>query len=243
MIPDLSFRYDGPEAMDQPDCSEPHLFRTLAQFQWINKVVSRYQYFLKRWIISDMLKTPTQNFHLVDLGAGGCDIAIWLLDVCQRRGLSLKITAIDADSRTVSWAQKRYHHLTNLTIVCDSAFNIAHVTDADYVYSNHFLHHLSDGDIMRLLPLIHTLPKRRYLLCDLRRSYMSYVGFSLFARPLLRNSLAYGDGRISIRKGFAPKELQHFIDASNLQHHAQICRAFPGRLAIVGGREQKVSPV
>ncbi|MCZ6636175.1 MAG: methyltransferase domain-containing protein [bacterium] len=235
MLPDLSERFDGLERMDRSDCDEAHLYRTLAQFRYVNLVVSRYRYCLKRWIVADMLRDRSSRYHLVDLGAGGCDIPAWLLRHCQRRSLKLRVTAVDSNARTVAWARERYGDIPDLNIVCGSAFEIGDLGDVDYVYANHFLHHLPRIEIVRLLHVIQAVVRRKFLVCDLVRSRFSYVGFSLLAGPLLRDSFAFEDGQISIRRGFTLGEFQHLIDDSDIRGRCQIFQMFPGRLAMVGG--------
>jgi 2-polyprenyl-3-methyl-5-hydroxy-6-metoxy-1,4-benzoquinol methylase len=234
MLPDLSERFDGAEIMDQPDCDPVQLYRTLSQFRWVNLAVSRYRYCLKQWVVADMLRDRSRRYHLVDLGAGGCDISAWLLRYCQRQGLRLRVTAVDADERTVTWAQARYSTLPNLNVVCGDAFEICALGGVDYVFANHFLHHLSKPEIVRLFNVIVAVAGRGFVVCDLRRSWFSYLGFSLFAKALLRNSFAFEDGQISIRKGFIRGELQRLIDASDMKGRCCISQLFPGRLVVLG---------
>ena len=234
MLPDLSERFAGQELMDRADCSTEHLYRTLTHFRWVNLAVSRYRACLKRWIVADMLLDASRSYHLVDLGAGGCDIPAWLLGHCGRRNLKLKVTAIDSDPRSVAWARERYAGLPGLTIVTGSAFEMSDLGDVDYVFANHLTHHLADADIVRLLDEIQAVARRRFLVCDLLRSRFSYVAFSLLARVFSRASFTFEDGRTSIRKGFSPDEFQRLSDQSDGRGRSRLFRMFPGRLVMVG---------
>lgn len=236
MMPDLSVRFDGQEAMDRPDCSERKLHRTLGQFRYLNRAVSRYRSLLKRWIVSDMRRDPSRPYHLLDLGAGACDIPVWLLRTCRRAGLRLTVTALDSDPRTLAWARARHHGIPGLRVVRGSAADLPGPGEVDYVFANHLLHHLADADICRLLRDIAAVARRGYLVSDLVRSRSSYVWFSLLARPFLLGSFAYADGRISIRKGFTPEELQRLVHRAGLEDGARLMPCFPGRLVLVGGR-------
>ncbi len=234
MFPDLSRRFEGMEMMDRPDCDRACLYRTLAQFRWVNLGVSRYRSCLKRWIVADMLRDRLREYHLVDLGAGGCDIPVWLLAYCRRRGLKLKVTALDMDARTVAWARDRYSDVLGLKIVCGNAFDLDKLESVDYVYANHFLHHLEDDEIVRLLGEVRRVAGRGFLVCDLRRCRFSYLAFSLLAGALLRGSFARADGLISIRKGFTQGEFERVISGVGMR--GQVYRMFPGRLVGWGER-------
>ena len=83
MIPSLAQRVNLSEKMDDVNCCEERLLRTIRQFASINRFVSRYRTILRRWVLSDMLRDVTREYHLVDMGAGGCDIDVWLLDAAS----------------------------------------------------------------------------------------------------------------------------------------------------------------
>ena len=92
---DFSRRADLTERMDEPDCCETMLFRTLDQFRLVNRAFSRYTTLLNRYVGQEMCKAPEREYCLIDLGAGGCDIARWLTRQTRRRHLRLRVLAVD----------------------------------------------------------------------------------------------------------------------------------------------------
>jgi hypothetical protein len=150
-MPAMTMRTTIPERMDAPDCSEEALLRTVDQFASINRLVSRYQAILARWVLADMLHDPERDWHLLDMGAGGCDIDAWLLAAARRRGMNLRITACDVDARIVRRALEKKGHLPGLTIQGLNVLTDAYDDPVDYVFANHFLHHLSDDQIGTLI--------------------------------------------------------------------------------------------
>lgn len=236
IIPDLSTRFDAPERMDAPDCCEEKLARTISQFRFINRLYSRYGTLLRRHVLADMLRDPRRAYHLVDLAAGGGDIAAWLLATADEVGLQLRVTAIDSDPRIVGFAERQYGRRPGLEIRCMNAFDLEQLEPVDYLFSNHFLHHLGEEDIVRMLELAARSVRRLSLFSDLRRSYVSYCGFMLTAGPLFRRSFALEDGLISIRKGFTADELKTRAEQAGLTDRARVDRLFPGRLVLAIGR-------
>ena len=102
------------------------------------------------------------------------------------------------------------------------------------------------GIINRLLTPCHRLMKHflclgviqhvcrlRYVLSDIRRSYSTYITYTAIAGPCFKNSFAYYDGRLSIRKGFTRKECISFIEMAELSDRVRVYRAFPSHLALV----------
>jgi len=222
-------RANLPELMDRPDCDEVRLLRTVRQFRWINAVVARYRTILSRYVLDDM--KPGREYRLVDVGAGGCEIAVWLLRAASRRGLKLTVTAIDADPRIVRFAQARYDGLPGLEVREMNAFDLEQLGGTDYLFANHLLHHLPDQQVVELLRLAGRMTRRVAVFSDLERSRLSYWGFSLAALALLHRSFARYDGRLSVRKGFRGGELQQFLAQAG--QAGQVKRLSPGRLVVV----------
>ncbi len=231
MFPDLSTRSGMAELMDDPCCSEELLLRTVKQFASINRLVARYRTILKRWVLADMLMEPNRSYHLVDMGAGGCDIGVWLLHTARTLGLNLRITACDLDQRIIDYARATYGHIDGLTIRQADVLVGRFDEPVDFVFANHFLHHLSNDHIIDLIRLWQPQVRHRMVLSDLERNRLSYLGFSLFAH-IYRNSFSRGDGLISIRRGFRVCELESLAGKALGNDSCRVHRLAPGRLAL-----------
>jgi len=230
MLPDLSVRASIPELMDEPDCDETRLLRTVRQFASINRMVARYRTILKRWVLADMLNDPQKQYHLVDMGAGGCDIDVWLLKAAREYGLNLRITACDLDPRIIAHARSAFGQTQGLELRQTDLLNGTIDEPVDYVFSNHFLHHLTREEIIRLLRLWQPRIRRRMVFSDLLRSPPAYLGYSALSL-FYPNSFARIDGLISIRKAFMPKELAALTNAAGIAGFS-IHRLHPGRLVL-----------
>jgi 2-polyprenyl-3-methyl-5-hydroxy-6-metoxy-1,4-benzoquinol methylase len=226
-------RWCGPELMDDPLCDTEILSRTIDQFKLMNLLVSRFRSVLLQYVINDMTKSPGNKFHLIDLGAGGCDIPVWLLRMAKRRNLSLRITAIDGDPRTVNFAKKKYAHIPGLSVIHSDILSMNRYGPADYIFSNHVMHHLPDDVIPDIMLKMHMTANRRWIISDLYRSVWSYFGFQFLGR-LFRNSFTFEDGKRSIRRGFIAEEMSDYVREAGLMDHVEIKQLHPGRIVVVG---------
>jgi len=230
---DFSRRWIGAELMDDPSCDETRLLRTLSQFSVMNRLVSRYRTILHRTVLRDMTKHPQRAYHLVDAGAGGCDIPVWLLRQAKRRGLFLRITAIESDSRTVTYARNVCAGIEGLTIEHADLMDLPRFAPVDYIFSNHVLHHLPDAIIPDVFSLMHKTANQKWIVSDLYRSPWAYAGFQLLGR-CFHGSFTFEDGKRSIRRSFVESEIRWFAHVVGLPQKIHIERLFPGRMLIIG---------
>ncbi len=231
MFPSLAQRDCATEQMDQPDCCEIKLLRTVRQFTSINRLVSRYRTILQRWVLNDMMGNRFRTYHFVDLGAGGCDIDAWLLKEASHRGLNLRITACDMDKRICNYAESNYAGTTGLTVRHMDVLKSLPDEPIDYVFANHFLHHLSNVEIQTLLRQWIPLVNRCMIFSDLYRGYLAYAGYSILSLFYV-NSFAREDGLISIRKGFLPGELVKLARSVGSDLDIAVHQLLPGRLIL-----------
>lgn len=237
IVPNLSRRSEEVELMDRPDTSNDMLVRTLSQFRTINKFLSPHKRLLRQYIIADMIKEKKKRWRLLDLGAGGCDIDLWMLKTCRSKGIKLEITCIDHDLRVVNYAKARTKGIDGIHVICADAARIDHLGGCyDYVFANHFLHHISSENIKVILNNIITVCDRIFLINDIVRCYCSYLSYTLIGGAFFRHSFAYTDGKISIRKGFTRKELWKILCEAKLDAEVLVKTAFPGHVYIVGHR-------
>jgi hypothetical protein len=103
----------------------------------------------------------------------------------------------------------------------------------DFVFSNHFLHHLDWDEIRAFLDSI--LPRTRiaFLMNDLKRSRWAYVGFTIFSGLLTRRSYHFNDGRLSIKRAFLPEEFRSFLQKNFPDRPIKVVETYPARLVLV----------
>ena len=235
-FPGLSQREYLPELMDDPNSNREQLYNTLAQFARINALFARYKSLIKKFIFAPIIKAKSKNtLYIVDLGAGGGDIAQWMSEFALKLKLNIRILCVDKDPRVVDYLKKQLSHQSNIDIIEGDVFsnsNISPLRKWDYLFANHFLHHLPWEQIPLAIENIYRKTKSNFVLSDLKRSYFSYYGYSLYAKLFTRDSFAFYDGRVSIRRGFHRKELKEILKnhLPALKNNFEIKEIFPGRI-------------
>jgi 2-polyprenyl-3-methyl-5-hydroxy-6-metoxy-1,4-benzoquinol methylase len=235
---DFSRRSSHAELMDCPESSEQLLGNTLRQFRWINRLLTPCHRLLRRHVLARMRSDPQRAWTMLDVGSGGCDLPIWLIDRCRREGIRLTITCIDHDARVVQFAKERLAQYPEIVSVHGDALTLAETPPAtwDFVFSNHFLHHLSTPHVRHCLQQAIRACREQCIMSDLVRSRFSYALYTAVATLLLRNSFAYVDGRLSILRGFTKREALQLVADHPALKSMRVQSVFPGHLVFLGDR-------
>lgn len=229
-----------PEKMDDFLSDRQKLERTLNQFRLINRLFTASLKIMKRCFYREMKKDASRSWRLLDIGAGGCDIPARFLRFCRKRGIDVKITCIDHDPRIIEYARKRTAGISGIEIVSCSVFDIEKLPEFDFIFSNHFLHHFKDKQIIQILNLLCAACKTRFVMNDLKRSRTAFILYRLFAFLFLHNSFAAWDGGVSISKGFLVPEMKKMVRSADCSRNIRVEELFPGRIMVIGeGTERK----
>ena len=180
-----------------------------------------------------MEQEPERIYTLLDVGAGGCDIAIRVAREARRRGLKLNLTALDNDDRIIPLAYQAIRDYPEISVVRGNALDLSGLGPFDFIFSNHLLHHLAWNEIRIFLEQIIPRTQLAFVMNDLKRSNWAYLGFTIFSGLMIRRSFHFYDGRLSIRRAFLPEELRDFIRDNFPNTQIQVLESCPARIALV----------
>lgn len=224
-------RARGPELMDLTDSDPARLERTLRQMSWINRLLTGARRLLRRTVLEDIRRRPGPC-TLLDVGCGGADLARWLAG----REPSLRITCLDHDPRVVAYARRRCAGVPAVEVRLGSAAELERMEGFDYVFANHFLHHLEEERLVPTVSAMLARTRRLLVITDLLRSRDSHFWWGLFAGVFLLRSFAAADGLLSIRRGFRPPELEALLAGAAAPGVLEVRGERPGRVVVLGRR-------
>lgn len=226
--------------MDDTGVDENLLFATLHDFKYINRFLSRTRQVLYKTVIADMLRRKTRKVSFLDIAAGGCDLDLWFARYCRNHGIACTVYCLDNDFRALKFAREACRHEPSISFIESDAREIDGLgLSVDYVFSNHFFHHLSDDDIPDMLRTISNCGRYGFVVHDLERAYWSYVCFTVLAALLYRNGFTFTDGRTSIRRGFTLAELRKHVCRAGID--AEIARSDLGHWLITNLKPPSVA--
>jgi 2-polyprenyl-3-methyl-5-hydroxy-6-metoxy-1,4-benzoquinol methylase len=234
-FPDMRLRNTtDKERMERADADLDQLYRTIRQFHWINFLFSTSRSLMRKHFFPMMDQVPTRSYMLLDVGAGGCDNAVWAAREARNRGLKLNITALDNDPRILPIAYRAIRDYPEIRIFEGNALDLSKLGSFDFIFSNHFLHHLDWDEINIFLQQILARTRLAFVMNDLKRSRWAYLGCTVFLGLWTRRSFAFHDGRLSIRRGFLPVELLDFTTRNFPNARIHVVETSPARVVLFG---------
>lgn len=169
--------------------------------------------------------------RIVDVACGGGDVALRLEEMARRRGVVVEVTGCDASAVAIQRAVERRDAagLRARFVQLDALRD--RLPGADIVYSTLFLHHLDEGDAVRLLAKMAAAARRMLIVQDLERTVAGWLLAFVGVHLLTRSEVARTDGPRSVRGAYTRDEAVDLARRAGLE--ARALRCWPSRYQLV----------
>ena len=171
-----------------------------------------------------------EGFSLLDVGFGEGGMLRRIGAWSQRRGLEATLTGIDLNPKSIAAARSATPEGMRIDWRSGDYRDLGRF---DLVVSSLVAHHMSDEELLAFLRWMETHSERGWLINDLHRHRLSWLGFPLLARLLRVHPIVRADGRLSIARSFRPREWRALLAQAGVpEGAARIVRYFPFRLCV-----------
>ncbi len=207
------------ELMDDPaldETSHRHALKSLERINWLSRSDKVVWKLLRKLAGSCSSDRP---LSILDIAAGGGDLAIRLSKLAQRDGVSLKIDGCDISSAALQFAtvQAAVSKRNNIRFFkCDAMNEPFPKPEYDVVMCSLFLHHLNEEEAVRLLQRMKAVATQLVLVDDLRRTRFGYWLAWLGCRLLTRCHVVHIDGPMSVEGAFTTSEARSIAAKAGL---------------------------
>jgi 2-polyprenyl-3-methyl-5-hydroxy-6-metoxy-1,4-benzoquinol methylase len=231
----LNQRRREPEWMDQPglDCTLHD--QALAALRRINRLSLTGRRLGRR--IVQLARTLGRPLRVLDLASGGGDVALALASEARRKKTPLEVVGCDVSATAVRYSESQAQRagFDNVRFFQLDVLQQPLPAGYDVVTCSLFLHHLDEGDGVRLLRTMAASAKHLVLLDDLCRSPAGRALVWLGCRLLTRSPVVHVDGPRSIQAAFTVEEAAELARQAGLTG-CQIVRHWPQRFLLSWSR-------
>jgi SAM-dependent methyltransferase len=176
--------------------------------------------------------SPPAALEVLDVGTGGADLALDMVEHARRRRFRIRVTAIDSDPAAVAFAAREAAGSPEIRVIQADASRLPFRDRSfDLVTASMFLHHFDPPSMVRLLESFRRLARRAVLVNDLRRHNLAWALIGVAARITRRSRMFAHDAPLSVLRGFTGTELLDAALAAGAKG-ARLDRRWPYRLVL-----------
>ena len=218
--------------MDQPRTPMPEFKEALKDIRWVNRHLGGTETLLEQ--VSCLLeKNPKKAFSVLDLGTGSADIPVALAVWGREQKIELKITALDLHPSAVEDARQVTENYPEIMVVQGDALQTGYPDGSfDVVTSSMFMHHLNDDDAIRLLREMDRLARVGFVVNDLQRHVLAWLGISTLGFLTGKGRVFKNDAPLSVLRGFTVDEIHRLTEEAGFRQ-ARIFTRPPYRVVLV----------
>jgi SAM-dependent methyltransferase len=214
-----------PEWLDRPGLLPSDRRRAIADLRRVNGIL-----FGRRPVIATALSALREargRQLLLDVAAGAGDVGAAIVRAARRRGLDVRIVALDRDLAHLALG-RRWGEVTTGVVASAQALPFRD-RSFDLALSSLFFHHLDRAGKAGVAAEMLRVARRGALIVDLVKSRWAAVALRLLFPVLGIGRHAREDGLVSIERGWSVEQWRSFFDEAP----AELRRRFPSRVAIV----------
>lgn len=168
-------------------------------------------------------------WRILDVGFGSGDMLARIARWGERRGIALELVGIDLNPKSAPVADAR---LGGRAQLITGDYQHLAGQEWDIILSSLVTHHMSATERTTFLRFMEAESARGWLVNDLHRQRLPFMGFPLLATLALVDPIVRRDGQLSVGRSFRRAEWQAMLDdaLSDRAGAVRIFRSFPWRL-------------
>jgi ubiquinone/menaquinone biosynthesis C-methylase UbiE len=162
-----------------------------------------------------------QPASLLDVGTGGADIPVGLIEDWHRRGRRLTVLGIDNRAEILAAAGRERPAVLaseGLTLrVADGRTLPFEDGSFDFAHTSMVLHHLDPADAAAFVREMARVARHGIVINDLARGRLRYVGAWVLLHVVTRNTFTRHDGPLSVRRAYSLTEARTLVTEAGLR--------------------------
>lgn len=225
----LASRATEQEQMDAPDLPASVYRQVLADLAKVNRIT------FATWPTLAFLKRAVGHraqFRLLDVGFGQGDMLRAIARWAARQGIVANLVGVDLNANSEIMASEATDPKLPIRYVTGDYRDLAGA-NWDFVISSLVTHHMTAEELKSFLRFMEHETRMGWMINDLHRHRLAYLGFPLLARVAGWHRIVREDGQLSIARSFKPADWRSALATAGVEANtAQVVRRFPFRLCV-----------
>ena len=221
-------REEEMDALDLPDERYVRVLNDLARINLVTMAQRPTLIFIKH--IMNLTADDTRPLRLLDVGFGQGDMLRAIAAMARVRGRPVDLVGVDLNPRSEMAARAASDpHLPIRWVTGD--YQALAGQGWDIVISSLVTHHMTEAERLCFLHFMEGEARLGWLINDLHRQRLPFVGYPLLASLLWVDPIVRRDGQLSIARSFRLGEWQSILAQAGIRE-ARVRRWFPWRLCV-----------
>jgi 2-polyprenyl-3-methyl-5-hydroxy-6-metoxy-1,4-benzoquinol methylase len=203
---DLRVRSHQSELMDDMAAPGREVDRALTELAVVNRWLGGTRTTLAA--LAPRLRGRSEPMRILDLGAGGGDLALAMAELGRRTGVAVEIVTADLGGDACRFARTRTRQAPEIHVTRADAFALPFAPRSfHFAHCAMFLHHFRQEEIAQILGDLSRLVREGIIINDLHRNAFAYYSIAGLTRLFSRSRMVKNDAPLSVARGFRPADL------------------------------------
>ena len=187
---------------------------------------------------------PSDSLSLLDVGTGGADIPLALIDDARARGGPLRVVGLDSRPEILEAAVRadpRVASTPRLELLLGDGLALPFDDGSfDIVHCSLVVHHLAPDEAIALMTEMRRVARTGVVVNDLDRQWLGWLGAWLIGHVLTGNRYTRHDAPLSVRRAYRPGEMVGLLRSAGLEP-VRIIRGAVGQRYAIAARAAPVA--
>lgn len=221
------------ERIDTGDYTPEEYDKFLSEIRLVNRFAGDNRA-LKRTLLREIRQKNLEEFSVLDVGAGSGELLRVVANFARKSGRKARLCGLELNARSARSILEESMDFAEIESIRGDAFKLPFDDKAfDYAICSLFTHHFTDENIVRILPEMSRVARRKIFVIDLERHRAAHALYQIFCAAFRISPLVREDGSLSILRSFTPDELKSLGKKAGLKN-VSVERHFPYRLVLCG---------
>ena len=239
-------RSDQLEIMDDLSFSDGVVFQTLKELKVINHWLGGNQVTIegfRRLLKQPAFDSPNADLTVADLGSGGGDMMVEIAKWSRNKGLSFRLTGIDANPAIIDYARENTATFSEINHQPLDVFSEEFKDETyDIITCTLFAHHFKDDQLIELFKNLKSQARIGIVINDLHRHWLAYYSIKILTRLFSRSYMVKYDAPLSVARSFRRHDWHKIFREAGVKRYSIRWRWAFRWLVIIPGTASSTPP-